>query len=90
MNSDEDKIYMKIVAFNKIYNFVVQNFFISSHLVAQKMKYHSDLNFRYPDVGTISLFPASRWLQMEKFELQNYRSRRKVQFSYKLYIHPIS
>jgi hypothetical protein len=28
MDSNEDKIYMKIVAFDKIYNFVVQTFFI--------------------------------------------------------------
>jgi hypothetical protein len=29
MNSDGDKVYMKIVAFAEIYNFVVQTFFIS-------------------------------------------------------------
>jgi hypothetical protein len=28
LNSDEDKLYMKIVAFNEIYNFVVQSFSI--------------------------------------------------------------
>jgi hypothetical protein len=28
MNSDGDKLYMKFVAFDEIYNFVVQTFFI--------------------------------------------------------------
>jgi len=28
MNSDEDKLYIKIVALNKIYNFVVERFLI--------------------------------------------------------------
>jgi hypothetical protein len=35
MNSDEGKFYMKIVAFDEIYNFVVQSFFIRSHLHTQ-------------------------------------------------------
>jgi hypothetical protein len=37
MDSDEDKFYMKLVVFDKIYNFVVQFFFIWSHLEAQKI-----------------------------------------------------
>jgi hypothetical protein len=32
MNSDESKLYMKIVTLDEIYNFVVQTFFILSHL----------------------------------------------------------
>jgi hypothetical protein len=36
MNSDRDKIYMKIVASNEVYNFVVQTFFILNHLEAGK------------------------------------------------------
>jgi hypothetical protein len=28
MNSDEDKLYTKLIAFDKIYNFVVQTFFL--------------------------------------------------------------
>ena len=35
MNLDRDKLYMKIVDLDKIYNFVVQTFFIWSHLGAQ-------------------------------------------------------
>ena len=42
MNSDEDKLYIKIVDLDEIYNFVVQNFFIWSHLGAQI----TDTNFR--------------------------------------------
>jgi hypothetical protein len=37
MNSDEDKIYMIIVAFDEIYNFVVQAFLIPSHPWTQKI-----------------------------------------------------
>ena len=35
MNSDGDKLYMKIVDLDEIYNFVVQNCFIWSNLGAQ-------------------------------------------------------
>ena len=35
MNLDGDKLYMKIVDLDEIYNFVVQTFFIWSHLDAQ-------------------------------------------------------
>ena len=35
MNSYGDKIYIEIVEINKMYNFVVQNYFIRSHLGAQ-------------------------------------------------------
>jgi hypothetical protein len=37
MNSDGDEIYTGIVAFGEIYNFVVQTFFIWSHLRTQKV-----------------------------------------------------
>jgi hypothetical protein len=39
MNSDEDKIYMIIVAFAEVYNFVVQAFLIPSYLWTQKNPY---------------------------------------------------
>ena len=42
MNSDGDKLYMKIVELDEIYKFVVQIFFIWSHLGAQII----DTNFR--------------------------------------------
>jgi hypothetical protein len=45
MNSDGGKLYMKIVAFNEIYNFVVQSFSILSHLHTQII----DTLFRYED-----------------------------------------
>jgi hypothetical protein len=35
MNSDGGKLYMKIVEFDEIYKFVVQNFYIWSHLHSQ-------------------------------------------------------
>jgi hypothetical protein len=56
MNSDENKIYMKIVAFDEIYNFVVQTFFIWSHLETQKIDILSRSGFRYPDLDNISFF----------------------------------
>jgi hypothetical protein len=36
MNSDDDKIYIKIVVFDEIYKFVVHFFSIWNHLKAQK------------------------------------------------------
>jgi hypothetical protein len=50
MNSDEDKIYTKIVAFGEIYNFVVQTFFIWSHLWTQKSIYYPDLSLQYKKI----------------------------------------
>jgi hypothetical protein len=44
MNSNGDKIYMKIVAFDDIYNFVVQTCFIWSHLEPGEMIYYPDLD----------------------------------------------
>ena len=35
MNIDGDKLYIKIIEINNIYNFVVQNYFIRNHLGAQ-------------------------------------------------------
>ena len=35
MNLDGDKLYIKIVDLDEIYNFIVQIFFIQSHLGAQ-------------------------------------------------------
>jgi len=34
MNLDEEKFYIKVVALNAIYNFVVEKFFIWSHLMS--------------------------------------------------------
>jgi hypothetical protein len=48
MNSDANKLYIKIVAFDEIYNFVVQTF---SFAVIYKLKYsifYLDLSFRWP------------------------------------------
>jgi hypothetical protein len=42
------------------------------------------------DLDSISIIWLWRWLQMENFELQSCRSRRKLQFSYKVYLHPSS
>ena len=42
MKLDGDKLYMKIVDLDEIYNFIVQIFFIWSHLGAQII----DTNFR--------------------------------------------
>ena len=37
MNSDEDKLYMKIVALDEMYNFVVEKFFIWNCLGSQNI-----------------------------------------------------
>jgi hypothetical protein len=49
MNSGEDKINMKIVAFDEIYNFVLQTFFIWSHIGVQ--------NIDIPSRSTVHLPP---------------------------------
>jgi hypothetical protein len=77
MDSDGDKIYIKIVVFDEIYNFVVKAFFIWRHPV-EKKRYN--LNFFQPQ-------DEFKW---KKFEQQSYRSRRKIQFSYKFYLWPTS
>jgi hypothetical protein len=41
-------------------------------------------------IFSISFFPTSRSLQIKKFEVQSYKSRRKLKFSYKFYFHPSS
>jgi hypothetical protein len=88
MNSDGDKLYMKLVAFDEIYNFVVQTLFIWSHFETKKKIYCPYLSFRYPDMDNISIVWAPRWLQMKKkIELQSCRSHRKLQDSYKVYLY---
>ena len=47
MDSDGDKIYTKIIDLDEIYNFVVQIFFIWSHLGAQIIDKCSDLKFNF-------------------------------------------
>ena len=42
MNSNEDKLYIKIIAFNMVYNFIV-DFFIWSGLLSQILI----LNFKF-------------------------------------------
>jgi len=37
MKSNEDKLYIKVVALNAFYNFVVEKFFIWSCLVSQNL-----------------------------------------------------
>jgi hypothetical protein len=62
MNSDGDKIYMKIVAFDEIYNFVLSTFFIWSHLVAKK-RYTTQISIFGIQIWVVyHFFPASRWL----------------------------
>jgi hypothetical protein len=46
MNSDVGKLYMKIIAFNKIYNFVAQTFFSFEVILRSKSPmYCPDLSF---------------------------------------------
>jgi hypothetical protein len=66
MNSDEDKFCMELVVFDEVYNFVVQTFFIWSHLGAKKWYTVEISVFQYPDLDNISIFWVSRWLQMKK------------------------
>jgi hypothetical protein len=43
MNSDGDKLYIKIVDLDEIYNFLVQTFSVRSYIRAQII----DINFRF-------------------------------------------
>ena len=43
MNSNKNKLYVKIIALDTIYNFVVENVFIWSSLVSQNLV----LNFKF-------------------------------------------
>jgi hypothetical protein len=51
MNSDGDQLYTKVVAFDEIYNFVVQNFFIWSHLMHASRKYSA----RQQDLAALAI-----------------------------------
>jgi hypothetical protein len=60
VHSDEDKIYIKIVAFNEIYNFVVQTFFIWNHLEPGK----NDILLRpelYIGFSDLPVHPHTTW-----------------------------
>ena len=46
MNSNEDKLYIKIEALDAIYDFVVEKFFVWSHLVSQNLI----LNFKFQNL----------------------------------------
>jgi hypothetical protein len=59
MNSDEDKHYRKLVAFDEIYNFVVETFFIWSHLAAKEKIYFPDL-IPKTEIRTVYLFFTPR------------------------------
>ena len=37
MNSNEDKFYIKIIALDTVYNFIVEKFFIWSRLASQNL-----------------------------------------------------
>ena len=49
MNSNEDKFYVKIIALDTVYNFIVEKFFIWSRLVSQNLI----LNFKIYRLTTI-------------------------------------
>jgi hypothetical protein len=66
MNSDEDKFCMELVVFDEVYNFVVQTFFIRSHLGAKKWYTVEISVFQYPDLDNISIFLSLKMTSNEK------------------------
>jgi hypothetical protein len=78
MNSDGGKLYMKIVAFDEIYNFVVQIFHLksSSYLnnwyIIQIWRLQTEIWIVY------RLFDYEDDFKWKNFKLQSYRSRRKL------------
>jgi hypothetical protein len=81
MNSDRDKTYMKIVAFDDICNFVVQFFHLKSSC-GKKNDTHPYLNFQYLELGSISFFKP---LDDYKWKNLNYKVIDFVE-SYNFYI----
>jgi hypothetical protein len=77
MNTDGDKLYMKIVSFDENYNFVVQTLFIGSQLQTQIINILFKSQFWYPDQDSHRLLEFEM-ISNEKNELQNCRSRRKL------------
>jgi hypothetical protein len=71
--------FIRTCSFRRDLQLCSSNFFIWSYLGLQKLIYCPDLSFRYPDLDNISIFWASRWLQMKKFEPKSCRSRWKLQ-----------
>jgi hypothetical protein len=67
---------MKIVAFDEIYNFLFQIIF------AFEVGFQIWVVYRF-------FWPQDDF-KSKKIELQSYRSRRKLQISYKVYLHPNS
>jgi hypothetical protein len=66
MYSDGDEIYTKIVAFDDIYNFVVQTFFIWSHLRIQKVDILSGSGYRKLRSGPYINFFSPKMTSNEK------------------------
>jgi hypothetical protein len=62
MNTNGDELYMKIVAFDEIYNFVVETFLFEI-IVELKTSIYYPVNW---DLDRISIFRVLRWLQMKK------------------------
>jgi hypothetical protein len=58
MNSDGDKLYRKFVAFNEIYNFLVQTFSFEVILRLKKLIYCPDLDTENWDLDSILIFGA--------------------------------
>ena len=51
MKSNEDKLYIKVVALNAIYNFVVEKFLISYRLLSQNLIF----NFKFQISKSVNL-----------------------------------
>jgi hypothetical protein len=76
VNSNKDKLYIKLVALDAIYNFVVDFFYSKSFFVPKcnfKIKISKYINMQQY-FGTLNSFNS------KTFQLQSCRSRRGLQF----------
>jgi hypothetical protein len=67
MNSDGDKLYAELVVFDEIYNFIVQTFFIWSHIRLKKWY-----------IVYITAFNIQIWTIYQLIELQDDFKWKKV------------
>ena len=87
MKSDGDKLYIKIIDLDEIYNCVVQSSFIWSHLDAQIIDKCSRSKIYFCIWSLWQLFEHQDSFEWNNFELQSCTSCWFLQFLYKVYLH---
>jgi hypothetical protein len=88
MNLDGDKLYMKIVSFRLDLQFCSSKFFHLKSSSYSNNQYTIQIWRLQTKIWIVyRLFDYENDFKSKNFELQSCRSRRKLQFSYKVYLH---